>query len=199
MRTLTLSLAILFVGLQASAQTRFGKKNATQYGFSSTVVNTNSGFGSAVGLSFNVSDKRKMLSAGLLLSNDANNTVSGARFEFRYDLSKKGSKLFHIPVHYYVQTLHMLRRDKTSYANLLKAKGISSSNTSELEVRSVEHYLGVGTEISIFEGFYFDSGVGMGAYIASPKKLTDSSESFAGATPTSGLGFSVKFGVGYRF
>lgn len=198
MKTLTLSIAILFVAFQASAQARYSKKT-THYGFSSSVVNTNSGFGSAVGLSFNVTDKRKMLTAGLLFSNDANNTVSGARFEFRYDLSKKGVKLFHIPIKYYAQTMHMLRNDKTSYANFLKSKGITSSSTSELEIRSVEHYLGIGTEISIFDGFYLDSGVGMGAYIASPKKLTNSDESFAGVSPTSGLGFSMKFGVGYRF
>lgn len=198
MKTLTFTLAILFVGLQASAQSRFGKKS-THYGFSSTVVNTNSGFGSAVGLSFNVSDNRKMLSAGLLLSDDANNTVSGARFEFRYDLTKKSQKILNIPVRFYAQSLHMLRRDKTSYANFLKAKGIESSSTSQLEVRSVEHYLGLGSEISIVEGLYLDSGVGIGAYIASPKKLTNSTESFTGVTPTSGLGFSFKVGVGYRF
>jgi hypothetical protein len=195
MKRLVEIIACMLIVAQASAQPR--RNNKTMYGFSSTIVQTNSGFGPALGMSFNVTDNRKMLSAGLLLSNDPGNTLSGLRFEFKYELSNNRRSAFH----YYIQTQHMLRRDRTSYANFLKSKGIetTTTNATQMEMRSVEHYIGLGSEIRLIDGLYLDTGIGVGAYIASPKKLQSDSESFIGAKTTTGFGYTFKAGVGYRF
>jgi hypothetical protein len=146
--------------------------HAKHYNVSASIVSSGSGQGMGYSISTGINAGRKTLEAGIIFDQRDGKISGGSvqyRIKFRNIIGIEDWNTMYVPYMQY----HLIYQKSLSYApDVVELEGKEYIITTEPGVvATMGHYLETGTKIRIFEKFYLDASMGLGAYFGSLDKI----------------------------
>ncbi|NJM16035.1 MAG: hypothetical protein HC896_12280 [Bacteroidales bacterium] len=196
MKALVTILTILVATATVNAQ--ISSARAIHYGMEFATINSGSGHGTNFAMNFNAQNELKSFQAGLILNNGTYQ-VKGAEFKYKifpgsfdYHINNISIKPF-LSYNMLYQTESVMEATQVETYN---SGTISLNGEKAGKVATMEHYAGAGLTIKFMRSFYFDAGIGVGAYFGSLSK-EKSPETVGIHEKNHGFTTSFNFGFGY--
>jgi hypothetical protein len=194
---LSFTFLLLISSLNLNAQRR--SKNKIGYGLYTSVPYTASGYGVNYDLNFNAIANKQRFGVGVLMVT-SKEILSGANAYYRYNFAEN-PRLFTrrsiVGLDFFVQAHLIWRVTPVTYSEYI-ANPINKSMTlvgRKDYISAIEFLVGPGAQYSFNQNFSVDFSIGVGNYLNSPK-FNDWDPQKRGA---SGLNYSCRLGLGYRF
>ncbi len=201
MKTITVIVSILTIfTLHLNAQYDRQKEFDSHYGVSVSQINSGSGHGYGVSLNTNIQKGRKSLEVGAIFQTNESK-VAGADFRYKVFFGQFNEVIYRKKSFRPYFQYNLIYQVATVDAPVVVSSAKSTIELSGPEpgvIGTMEHYAAFGMQLRLYNSFYLDSSVGLGAYIGSVDK-EKSPDAFGIHKENHGFTGSFKIGIGYRF
>ncbi len=195
------SFALLITCFNTNAQRKSKKK--VGYGVYTSSSYTDSGYGVNFDLNFNVISNKQRFGVGMVMVTTPE-ILSGANAYYRLNIVENPKIFTKRPItglEFFMQAQFIWRVTPTNYFEYInkldsngKIIGVDYVERNEY-VSAIEFLIGPGVHYWITPNISADLAFGVGRYVNSPKK----EEWFLENRGASGLNYSVRIGLGYKF
>ncbi len=176
------------------------------YGVNLTQFHTGSGHGSSYVMNSNIQKGRKLLEVGMVYQ-DQDKRISGGDVKYKVFLGKNSfsnsrSKKSGITTKPYLHYNCIYHSSKVATPDFIPS-GAKKSSYPELPstpgtVATMEHYTGMGMQVSVSKNISIDGSIGLGAYVGSIDQYV-APNTFGIHKENYGFVLAFEFGLGYKF